>query len=232
MMRSRKQIRSKSLSKNDGVVTKSAGAASLNSSNPREYHFQNRSCILRIILLGIPLFVLILYGLKNSIITLHHRTAVQAAKLFRNNIVGKVFVITGGYTGLGAETAKAILTEGGRVVIGGRETTRLGEFLTLLRTTYLSQSQAQNVDGFALDLADLHSVKEFASYVQDNYQKDKIVLINNAGIICHASATKQGLEMQFGVMVVGHFLLSKLLLSKTSRQVWLSSWYHTAVRII
>ena len=184
------------------------------------------------ILLGIPIFTLILYVLKNSITTLHHRTALQAAKIFRGNISGKVFVITGGYSGIGAETAKAILAEGGRVVIGGRDTTRLAEFISSLSRTYLSQGHERNVDGFALDLADLDSVKNFALYVQDKYQKDKLILINNAGIICHASKTKQGLEIQFGVMVVGHFLLSKLLLSKTTRQVWLSSWYHTMVRNI
>ena len=186
----------------------------------------------RILMLGLLVPSFLLYLLKKNITTLHHMTAMEAAKLLSDNISGRVFIITGGYTGLGAETAKALLSEGGRVVIGGRDPQKLEKFtrsLLIRDNPSHSISQDSHVDGFTLDLADLNSVKTFASYVEGKYTHEKIVLINNAGIICQASTTRQGLETQMGVMVVGHFLLSKLLLPMTTRQVWLSSWYHTMV---
>jgi BRCT domain type II-containing protein len=46
-------------------------------------------------------------------------TAVEAAEANKANIEGKVFVITGAYSGIGLEAAKVLLKAGGKVVIGG-----------------------------------------------------------------------------------------------------------------
>jgi len=183
---------------------------------------QNTLVFLAVILLA----VFSLNVLKKMIPTVHHRTAMEAARLARNGILGKTFVVTGGYSGIGAETVKALLNEGGRVVIGGRNAGRLEEFMASL--TAANANSSNNVDGMVLDLSDLESVKTFAAKVGERY--DRIVLINNAGIICPAAETKQGIEMQMGTNVVGHFLLSKLLLPSTTRQVWLSSTFHSMVR--
>ena len=233
MIRSRRHIRSSPSADDEGVGLGSSSSATNYKGVPTtcnsEIHGGRAPTLFRmtaIALLGILLSLVCVYGLRHCIATAHHRTALEAAKLV-GNISGKVFVITGGYSGIGAETAKAILTEGGRVVIGGRSANRLEEFTASLTKAF--PSRKQNVDGFELDLSDLASVQKFASYVNDRY--DKIVLINNAGIVCPASVTKQGFEMQMGTMVIGHFLLSKLLLSKTTRQVWLSSTFHTMVRL-
>jgi NAD(P)-dependent dehydrogenase (short-subunit alcohol dehydrogenase family) len=74
------------------------------------------------------------------------------------------------------------------------------------------------IDGdCTVELADLESVKAFASYVRGKY--DRIVLFCNAGVMGTPPSTKQGFEQQFGVNVIGHFLLAKLLVDITSRQV-------------
>lgn len=154
-----------------------------------------------------------------------HSTARQAAQVLGTHIRGKVFVVTGAYSGIGADTAKALLAEGGIVVLGGRNALLQSSFAEELRNTY----DASQVDGDCLlDLADLESVKHFAAYVAKKYKS--VVLINNAGVMAAPlSHTKQGFESQMGVNVIGHFLLSKLLIDQTSRQVWVSSIGHKLV---
>ena len=153
-----------------------------------------------------------------------HTTALEAAKV-HGNVAGKVFVVTGAYSGIGAETVKALLAEGGSVVLGGRSEKLQSEFVEELQKTY----DASKIDGGCLlDLGDLESVKKFADYVRNKYES--IVLINNAGVMASPpTTTKQGFESQMGINVIGHFLLSKLLVDKTKRQVWLSSSAHTMV---
>lgn len=150
------------------------------------------------------------------------RTALEAAQL-NGNIKGKVYVITGAYSGIGVETTKALLHEGGKVVVGGRNPKLLEEFVAKMKEEYSSDA----VDGSVIDLGDLASVQAFAKYVNDKYDTVD-VLINNAGVMnTPAGVTKDGIETQMGVNVVGHFLLAKSLVTKTKRQVWVSSLGHT-----
>jgi len=150
------------------------------------------------------------------------RPALEAAKL-GEDINGKVFIITGSYSGIGVETAKALLTEGGKIVIGGRNPKLLETFSKEMKDAY-SEDQ---VDGFVIDLGDLESVQKFAEYVLSKNYKD-IRLICNAGVMnTPKGTTASGYETQMGVNVIGHFLLAKLLVGVTARQIWVSSLGHT-----
>ena len=63
------------------------------------------------------------------------------------------------------------------------------------------------------DLSSLASVRVAASAVAPRYPKGIQCLINNAGVVGFApSLTVDGYEMTFGTNVVGHFLLTELLL--------------------
>jgi len=150
------------------------------------------------------------------------RSALEAAKL-GEDIKGKVFIITGAYSGIGVETAKALLAEGGKIVIGGRNPQLLETFSKEMKDTYTEDQ----VDGFEIDLGDLESVKKFAEYILSKEYKD-IRLICNAGVMnTPKGTTKSGYETQMGINVIGHFLLAKLLVGVTARQIWLSSLGHT-----
>lgn len=156
------------------------------------------------------------------------RTALQAAQLYANDAscVGKVIVVTGAYSGIGRETTKALLKVGAsKLILGGRNAKLQQEFVRQL----VDQEgfEESRIDGEQLlDLADLDSVQAFASFVSKKY-KNIDVLILNAGVMnTPLMETKQGLEMQFGTNVVGHFLLAKVLAPITSRQVWVSSEAH------
>ncbi|MFD3596564.1 oxidoreductase [Nocardia sp. NPDC058640] len=119
---------------------------------------------------------------------------------------GRTFVITGANGGLGAETTKVLAARGATVIMACRNASK-------------AQPIADAIDGdvrvAALDLADLASVREFASQ-----QGEFDVLINNAGLMnVPFSRTADGFETQFGVNHLGHFALTGLLLDRVRDRV-------------
>ncbi len=146
------------------------------------------------------------------------------------DLTGKVFLVTGAYSGLGAETTKALLKAKGTVLAAGRNSQSQAKFAAeLLSDVKLGINENQLDTARTLDLGDLQSVRDFASYVHDKYEGVDC-LINNAGVMSTpAGKTKDGFEIQMGTNVIGHFLLAKILAPKTKRQVWLSSSGHSLI---
>lgn len=143
------------------------------------------------------------------------------------DLSGKVYLITGAYSGLGSVTTEALLRAKATVIVAGRNPESQAQFLKILKEKTTLQFDSSQVDiARTLNLGSLTSVQEFAKYVKGTY--DQIdCLINNAGVMfTPPGTTDDGFEMQFGVNVMGHFLLSKLLVGITKRQVWLSSKGH------
>lgn len=134
---------------------------------------------------------------------------------------GRTVVITGGNSGLGLATARALAAAGARVVLAVRDTAR-------------GQQAAAGLGGQVevrrLDLADLASVREFA----EAWTGDLDVLVANAGIMAVPQArTADGFELQFGTNHLGHFALTNLLLPHiTDRVVTVSSGLHSAGTIV
>ncbi|BBG00319.1 MULTISPECIES: oxidoreductase [Pseudonocardia] len=133
---------------------------------------------------------------------------------------GRTAVVTGATSGLGLETARALVRAGARVVLAVRDTTA-GEEI------------ARELGGAAsvhrLDLADLTSVRECAASIDGPVD----VLVNNAGVMALPRArTTDGFEMQLAVNFLGHFALTGLLADRiTDRVVTLSSQMHRLGRI-
>ena len=144
------------------------------------------------------------------------------------DLTGKVYLVTGGYSGLGAITSEALLSANATVIVTGRNRKSQNSFLEELKAKSKFNIDDNQVDiSHTLDLADLSSVRDFASYIKNTYKKID-GLINNAGVMfTPPGKTKDGFEVQFGTNVIGHFLLSKLLVDITKRQIWLSSKGHT-----
>ena len=150
------------------------------------------------------------------------RTSTGDEVLSQVELNGKVAIVTGGYSGIGLETTRALASKGVKVIVPVRSEQKAMENLKDVEGT---------VETAMMDLGNLSTVHSFAeSMVSQLSALD--FLINNAGIMaCPETRIGPGWEAQFGVNHMGHFALTKALmplLEKTSgaRVVSLTSTGH------
>ncbi len=138
------------------------------------------------------------------------------------DLTGKTTIVTGGYSGLGLETTRALAAKGATVIVPVRSPDKAAEALAAIDGS---------VQTHALDLADLASVRSFAEAMLGTLERLDM-LINNAGIMaCPETRVGPGWESQFGVNHMGHFALTQALRplldkSEGTRVVALSSTGH------
>jgi NAD(P)-dependent dehydrogenase (short-subunit alcohol dehydrogenase family) len=124
------------------------------------------------------------------------------------DLAGRTAVVTGANSGLGFETALALAGAGAHVVLACRNQDKGGIALDRIH----EKVPAADVELDRLDLADLASVREFASAFSSRHEGLDI-LVNNAGVMAvPRRETADGFEMQFGTNHLGHFALTGLLL--------------------
>jgi NAD(P)-dependent dehydrogenase (short-subunit alcohol dehydrogenase family) len=137
------------------------------------------------------------------------------------NLSGKTAIVTGGYSGIGIETTRALSEAGASVIIPAR---RPEEAMVALDGIIPKDHI------FEMDLSDLDSIKRFTDLVKNNLSLS--ILINNAGIMaCPESKTSNGWDLQFAVNHIGHFVLTHELIdsmdqSSGARIINLSSTAH------
>lgn len=122
---------------------------------------------------------------------------------------GRVTVITGANSGLGFETARALVRRGSQVVLACRNEAkaRIAE-----REIGREAALGGTVSSLPLDLATLASVREFAGTFRTRFRRLDL-LIHNAGVMATPEwRTAEGFEMQLGTNHLGHFALAGLLL--------------------
>jgi len=120
---------------------------------------------------------------------------------------GKVALITGANTGIGAVTATNLALQGAQVFLACRSQAKTQPVLDQIAR--LSQGQAK-AEYLPLDLGDLDSVRQCAQLFLQR-QLPLHLLINNAGVAGQKGLSASGFELTFGVCHVGHFLLTALL---------------------
>jgi len=145
---------------------------------------------------------------------------------------GKVFVVTGGNSGLGLEAARELTRKGGQVVIACRDAAKAATALMQIRVDVAGAA----VEAMDLDLASLASVRAFAEAFRARHHRLD-ALCNNAGVMALPyRKTKDGFEMQLGTNHLGHFALTGRLLdvlcaTPGARVVNVSSTAHRFGRI-
>lgn len=138
------------------------------------------------------------------------------------DLSGKTAVVTGGYSGIGLETTRALAAHGAKVYVPVRSPDKARESLSTLQGDI-------HFDG--MDLSDLQSVRDYAALIAGRETKLDL-LINNAGIMaCPETRVGNNWESQFGVNHLGHFVLTQgllktLLAADNPRVVSLSSIAH------
>jgi NAD(P)-dependent dehydrogenase (short-subunit alcohol dehydrogenase family) len=148
------------------------------------------------------------------------------------DLAGRVFVVTGGNSGLGLETARELARRGGHVVIACRDTGRGKAAVDDVQKS----APGASLETMALDLADLSSVRAFAEALRGRHSRLH-ALCNNAGVMALPyRRTANGFEMQLGTNHLGHFALTGLLLDTLlatpgARVVNVSSTMHRFGRI-
>ena len=143
------------------------------------------------------------------------------------DLSGRVAVVTGANSGLGYATALQLARHGAHVVLACRDRNR-GE---QARVRLAGQAPAASTELLQLDLADLSSVRDFASAYARRHDRCDL-LVNNAGVMAVPRLrTADGFELQLGTNHLGHFaltglLLPRLLAGRSPRVVTVSSLAH------
>ncbi len=124
------------------------------------------------------------------------------------DLSGRTAVVTGANSGLGFESALALARAGAEVVLACRDQTKGADALDRITGSVPSAT----VELASLDLADLSSIRAFATGFADRHPGLDL-LLNNAGVMAiPRRETADGFEMQFGTNHLGHFALTGLLL--------------------
>ncbi len=126
------------------------------------------------------------------------RESTAAEVIAGIDLSGKRAVVTGGSSGIGVETARALAGAGAEVTLAVRDTDA-GR-----RTA--AEIGAPTVHVGRLDLADRASIDAFAS----SWSGPLDLLVNNAGVMAlpELELTAEGWELQFATNHLGHFALA------------------------
>jgi retinol dehydrogenase 12 len=145
---------------------------------------------------------------------------------------GKVVVVTGASSGIGASAALELARLGATVVPVGRDEKRLGQVSERIRAV----NPGAAAEPLRADFASLSQVRGLAGQLLERHPRID-VLVNNAGLVAgKRTLTEDGYESTFAVNHLAPFLLTNLLrerliASAPSRVVTTSSDAHRSGRI-
>ena len=124
---------------------------------------------------------------------------------------GKIFIVTGGTSGVGFELCAILYGAGGKVYLAGRSEANAQSAISKIKTVSTSSPGELAILPLALD--DLATIKPAVEAFTSKESKLD-VLFNNAGVSLPplGSVSAQGHELQMATNCLGHYLLTQLLL--------------------
>jgi len=188
---------------------------------------------IRVLSLGVAVMALLFQSSCSALTLLGRKsTATQVYKyLDQNNQLapyvtqGGTALVTGGNSGVGAETVKTLVQSGMNVILCARNMNSANAL-----KESLSEEQQDRVDIQYMDLSDLTSVKLAADDILKKY-KTIDACIFNAGIMAlpQRETSIDDIELQWGTNHVAHHYLARLLLPQINpkgRMVTVASTAH------
>lgn len=128
----------------------------------------------------------------------------------QQKMTDKIVIVTGANTGIGKQVVFDFASRDAKVIMACRSLYKCEK----ARKEIILKTKNKYVYCRECDLASQESIRKFVEQFNKEHEKLNI-LVNNAGIMrCPQSYTKEGIETQFGVNHIGHFLLTNLLLDK------------------
>ncbi|KAG2389299.1 hypothetical protein C9374_013859 [Naegleria lovaniensis] len=157
------------------------------------------------LLLALTVILFILWVIKIYII---NGRSVHPNLLQSCHMTNKICIITGASVGaLGYEAAKQLAKLGATVVlivynmqIGNDVTAKLKDELGEVKVEYL-----------VADLSELEQVRQVACKIRSKFGRVDILINCAATMMCPHALTRDGIEIQFAVNYLSHFLLTMLL---------------------
>jgi NAD(P)-dependent dehydrogenase (short-subunit alcohol dehydrogenase family) len=137
---------------------------------------------------------------------------------------GKTVLITGGNSGLGLVTAKALVRAGASVRIVARDADRGEDAVTELNAV-----GGPSAGMYVADLSSLDEVRRVAREIREREDRLDVLVLNAGALLGERQESADGHEVTFALMVLGPFLLTGELVPLLratrggARVLWISS---------
>jgi NAD(P)-dependent dehydrogenase (short-subunit alcohol dehydrogenase family) len=142
------------------------------------------------------------------------------------DLAGRVCVVTGASSGIGAEVARNLARRGATVVLACRNEMRG----VIARDAIVLETGNSNVTAMPVDLASQGAIRQFARRLLEAHPRIH-VLVNNAAVcLTERRDSAEGIELTWATNVLGYhlltsFLLDRLMASAPARVVNVASTY-------
>lgn len=119
----------------------------------------------------------------------------------------KTILVTGSTDGIGLETVRALVSLGHRVLLHGRNPSKVKQVVEGLAAL----TGGGRVESYVADLSSMAGVESLANAVAEMHARLDVV-INNAGVYrAPDTLTRDGLDIRFAVNTIAPYLLTRRL---------------------
>ncbi|KAH0605720.1 uncharacterized protein H6S33_004177 [Morchella sextelata] len=157
----------------------------------------------------------------------------RAPKFTQKDVVslrGKVYVVTGGASGIGLELCKVLYSKHATIFLAGRNHQNGEKAISEIQSASLNSKGT--IKFIYVDLSDLSTIKPAAEEILAQTERLDVVW-HNAGICkVKADQTKQGLELNLSVNTIAPWLLQSFLTPLMSKTSEMPSTQKDSVRVI
>jgi NAD(P)-dependent dehydrogenase (short-subunit alcohol dehydrogenase family) len=150
----------------------------------------------------------------------------------KENMNGKICLVTGGTNGIGKSTAQELARMGAMVIIVGRDAQKTSKVVKEIRAA----SGNPRVGSMLADLSLQQAVRHLANEFKSKYSHLHVLVNNAGGYFLKRQLSVDGIEMTFALNHLASFLLTDLLLdtikaSAPARIINVSSNAHASGKI-